>query len=95
MISWPSRRRFRAALTLRRTRTSARDAAALGLDSAAVVAVIQSLVCARDFDKSATAHHDVKRWHDSYKPLVGGRNLYLKFTTDETGAFLLTSFKEA
>ncbi len=80
---------------LGRTKTSARDAAALGMDSEAVVAVIQALNYPRDFEKSATAHHDSRQWHDSYKPLVGGRTLYLKFTVDETGRFLLTSFKEA
>jgi hypothetical protein len=86
---------FSSAATLKRTKTSARDAAALGMDSEAVVAVIQALIYPRDFDKSATAHHDSRQWHDSYKPQVGGRTLYLKFTLDETGGFLLTSFKEA
>ncbi|HEV8074122.1 MAG TPA: type II toxin-antitoxin system MqsR family toxin [Opitutaceae bacterium] len=86
---------FSSAALLRRTKTSARDAAALGMDSEAVVAVIQALVYPRDFEKSATAHHDPRQWHDSYKPVVGRRSLYLKFTLDETGAFLLTSFKEA
>jgi len=60
-----------------------------------VVAVIQALIYPRDFEKSATAHHDPRQWHDSYKPMVDGRLLYLKFTLDETGEFLLTSFKEA
>jgi hypothetical protein len=37
-----------------------------------------------------------KTWtKTNYKPMVGGRRLYLKFTLDETGAFLLTSFKQA
>ena len=71
------------------------DAAALGVDSEDVVAVIQRLAYPGDFEKSATAHHDPRQWHDSYKPMVEGRRLYLKFTVDETGAFLLTSFKEA
>lgn len=86
---------FADATTLRRTKTSARDAAALGMDGEAVVRVIQALRYPGDFDKSATAHHDPTRWHDSYKPAVDGRRLYLKFTTDATGTFLLTSFKEA
>ncbi len=67
----------------------------LGMDSEAVVAVIQMLTYPRDFDKSATAHRDSRQWHDSYKPIVDGRKLYLKFTVDEAGEFLLTSFKEA
>ena len=63
------------------------------MDAEAVVAVNQALIYPRDFEKSATAHHDSRQWHDSYKPMVGGRLLYLKFTLDETGEFLLTSFK--
>lgn len=79
---------------LNRTKVSMRDAGALGMDAAAVVAVIQGLQPA-DFDKSATAHHDSTKWHDSYKPTVAGRDLYLKFTLDDQGKLLLTSFKEA
>lgn len=80
---------------LRRTKVAARDAAALGMDSEDVVAVIQALRYPPDFDKSATAHHDAKQWHDSYRPIVAGRALYVKFTVDDEGEFLLTSFKEA
>ena len=86
---------FASPATLNRTKVAARDAAALGMDAAAVVAVIQALRYPADFDKSATAHHDSRRWHDSYKPLVEGRRLYLKFTLDDEGRFLLTSLKEA
>ena len=71
------------------------DTAALGMDATAVVEVIQGLRYPADFDKSATAHHNQQRWHDSYKPIVGKRTLYLKFTIDDEGKFLLTSFKEA
>lgn len=79
---------------LNRTKVCMRDAAALGVDAAAVVAVIQGLQ-PTDFDKSATAHHDHTKWHDSYRPTVAGRGLYLKFTLDDEGKLLLTSFKEA
>lgn len=89
------KRSFASVATLNRTKVAARDAAALGIDAAAVVAVIQALRYPADFDKSATAHHDPRQWHDSYKPVVGGRTLYLKFTVDDRGKFLLTSFKEA
>lgn len=65
------------------------------MDAVAVVSVIQALRYPTDFDKSATAHHNSKQWHDSYKPKVGGQVLYLKFTVVDEGAFLLTSFKEA
>lgn len=81
--------------TLNRTTVATRDASALGMDAAAVVAVIQALQYPADFDKSATAHHNPKQWHDSYKPVVGQHTLYLKFTIDDQGKFLLTSFKEA
>ena len=81
--------------TLNRTKVAARDASALGMDSASVVAVIQALRYPADFDKSATAHHNPHQWHDSYKPVVDRRRLYLKFTVDDEGKFLLTSFKEA
>lgn len=80
--------------TLNRTKVSLRGAAALGMDATAVVAVIQALQPG-DFDKSATAHHDHTNWHDSYKPTVRGQKLYLKFTKDDRGSLLLTSFKEA
>ncbi len=82
-------------LGLNRTKVAARDAAALGMDVDAVVAVIQALRYPANFDKSATAHHGVKQWHDSYKLRLEGRSLYLKFTTDEQNKYLLTSFKEA
>ncbi len=81
--------------TLNRTKVAARDAAALGMDAATVVAVIQALQYPVDFDKSATAHHNPQQWHDSYKPFVDQRVLYLKFTVDDEGKFLLTSCKEA
>jgi hypothetical protein len=81
--------------TLNRTKVATRDASALGMDAAAVVAVIQALRYPADFDKSATAHHNPQQWHDSYKPVVDQRPLYLKFTVDDEGKFLLTSFKEA
>lgn len=86
---------FATTAGLNRTKVSTRDASALGMDAAAVVAVIQVLQYPADFDKSATAHHNPQQWHDSYKPVVDQRTLYLKFTLDEEGKFLLTSFKEA
>jgi len=86
---------FVSPATLNRTKVATRDASALGMDAAAVVAVIQALQYPADFDKSATAHHNPQQWHDSYKPIIGQRTLYLKFTVDDEGKFLLTSFKEA
>ncbi len=86
---------FTSPATLNRTKVATRDAAALGMDAAAVIAVIQALQYPADFDKSATAHHNPRQWHDSYKPVLDQRTLYLKFTVDDEGKFLLTSFKEA
>src|SRR3546814_7539160 len=90
-----SKAAFASAATLNRTKVAARDASSLGMDAEAVVAVIQALRYPADFDKSATSHHDPQRWHDSYKPLLGQCRLYLKFTVDDEGRYLLTSFKEA
>jgi motility quorum-sensing regulator/GCU-specific mRNA interferase toxin len=64
------------------------------MDDGEVVAVIQPLTHA-DFEKSATSNFNHKVWHDVYKPNVGGRKLYVKFTLDDRGKLLLTSFKEA
>lgn len=86
---------FASAASLNRTLVSARDAALLGMDAAEVVQIIQALRYPADFDKSATAHHNPRQWHDSYKTVRGERRLYLKFTVDDEGRFLLTSFKEA
>lgn len=85
---------FASPETLNRTKVSVRDAAALGMDAAMVVAVIQALRYPADFEKSSTAHHNPRQWHDSYKLVIDGRTLYLKFTTDDEGKLLLTSFKE-
>lgn len=49
---------FTDGATLNRTKVAARGAALLGMDSAAVIAVIQGLRYPADFEKSATAHHD-------------------------------------
>jgi motility quorum-sensing regulator/GCU-specific mRNA interferase toxin len=59
-----------------------------------VVAVIQVLTQA-DFEKSMTSIADHRTWQDVYKPNVGGRTLYVKFTLDAQQALFLISFKEA
>jgi motility quorum-sensing regulator / GCU-specific mRNA interferase toxin len=79
---------------LNRTWVSKRGVDDLGLDDAAVVAVIQGLTRA-DFDKSMTSFSDHKVWQDVYKADTGGRTAYIKFTLDAHQAFLLISFKEA
>jgi motility quorum-sensing regulator / GCU-specific mRNA interferase toxin len=79
---------------LNRTFTAKQGADELGMDDAAVVAVIQALK-ASDFDRSMTSKADHRVWQDVYRPRVKRRELYVKFTLDSQGALLLISFKEA
>ncbi len=73
--------------------SAAEGAEALGMDEAAVVDVIARLT-ARDFDKSMPSDLDPAVRQDVYKPVVGGRELHVKFTRDRQGGLLLISFKE-
>lgn len=75
------------------TMTAADGAEGLGLDEQAVVDVIADLV-ASDFDKSMPSDIDPEIWQDVYKPVIEGRELYVKFTLDTQGELLLISFKE-
>lgn len=79
---------------LNRTYSSKQGADALRMDDEAVVAVIQALTAA-DFEKSMTSHASSRIWQDVYRPTVGAKDLYVKFTLDAPGALLLVSFKEA
>ncbi len=79
---------------LNRSFVSKQGADDLGMDDAEVVAAIQALTLA-DFEKSMTSMANSKIWQDVYKPDVGGRTLYVKFTLDARGALFLISFKEA
>ncbi len=80
--------------SLNRSFVSKQGADNLGMDDSEVVAVIQALTLA-DFEKSMTSMADHKIWQDVYKPIVGGRTLYVKFTVDAQDALFLISFKEA
>ena len=80
--------------SLNRSFVSKQGADDLGMDDAAVVAVIQRLGNS-DFDKSMTSIADHRVWQDVYKPSVDGRTLYAKFTLDAQKALFLISFKEA
>lgn len=77
---------------LNRTMSAATGAAALWMDEQDVVDVIAGLA-ADDFDKSMVSHVDRASWQDVYKPVVGGRELYVKVTLDAQGALLLISFE--
>ena len=79
---------------LNRSFVSKQGADELGMDDDAVVAVIQGLTSA-DFDKSMTSIADHRVWQDVYKPSIGGRTIYVKFTLDACQAPLLISFKKA
>ena len=80
--------------SLNRSFVSKQGADDLDMDDSEVVAVIQALTLA-DFEKSMTSMADHKIWQDVYKPKVGGRTLYVKFTLDAQQALFLISFKEA
>ena len=80
--------------SLNRSFVSKQGADDLGMDDGEVVAVIQALTLA-DFEKSMTSIADHRVWQDVYKPTVGGRTLYVKFTLDTQDALFLISFKEA
>lgn len=78
---------------LNRTMTAADGAEDLGMDEQVVVDVIGGLT-ARDFDKSMPSEVNSAIWQDAYKPVVEGRELYMKFTLDSQGQLLLISFKD-
>jgi len=63
------------------------------MDDEAVIEVIARLT-PQDFDKSMPSDFDPALRQDVYKPVVGGRELYVKFTRDRQGGLLLISFKE-
>jgi motility quorum-sensing regulator/GCU-specific mRNA interferase toxin len=63
------------------------------MDDQAVVDVVAGLTI-RDFDKSMRSEINPAIWQDVYKPIVDGRELYVKFTLDTRGELLLISFKE-
>jgi motility quorum-sensing regulator / GCU-specific mRNA interferase toxin len=57
-----------------------------------VIDVVTGLT-GRDFDKSMPSDVNPAIWQDVYKPIVDGRELYVKFTLDMRGELLLISFK--
>ncbi len=72
--------------------TAAEGADDLGMDEQAVVDVIAGLTTA-DFEKSMPSEVTPAIRQDVYKPVVGRRELYVKFARDARGALLLISFK--
>jgi motility quorum-sensing regulator / GCU-specific mRNA interferase toxin len=54
------------------------------MDEQAVVDAVAGLT-RRDFDKSMQSDVNPVIWQDVYKPIVEGRELYVKFTLDTQG----------
>jgi motility quorum-sensing regulator / GCU-specific mRNA interferase toxin len=75
------------------TASAFRGAQEAGLSREDMIAVIQSLQPA-DFYKSMTAYVDVQRWQEVYHARFQGIELYLKFTMQADGTYVLLSFKE-
>lgn len=76
---------------VRATYSALAGGAGLGLDFAAMVAVIQALTPA-NFYKSMTTHADHTLWQDVYRPLTPAGEVYLKLTVVDD--VLIVSFKE-
>jgi motility quorum-sensing regulator/GCU-specific mRNA interferase toxin len=74
------------------SQTALRDAIALGLTRFDIVTVIQALTV-RQLHKSMTSDRDHGIWQDVYHASYQGLSLYVKFTVDDEGYFLI-SFKE-
>jgi motility quorum-sensing regulator/GCU-specific mRNA interferase toxin len=77
---------------LRITRTARKSVIEMGLRDSDVINIIQRLE-ASNFYKSMTSYQDHRVWQDVYHTKYGELILYLKFTIDSEGFFVL-SFKE-
>ena len=73
------------------TVSALKGAAALGVDFAEMLAVINALTPA-DFYKSMTTHADHRVWQDVYRAKTESGEVYLKLTVVE--GVLIVSFKE-
>ena len=69
------------------------SASVLGLTRADMVKIIQSIQRSH-LHKSMTSHKDHRVWQDVYFVPYQEISLYIKFTLNEVGNFLLISFKE-
>ena len=78
---------------LKVTGTALRSAAALGFGREEIVATIRAMR-RQHFYKSMTSHADHRIWQDVYHVPSEIGTIYLKFTADMVGEFLLLSFKE-
>lgn len=76
---------------VRSTMSALAGGAALGLDFAGILGVIQAMSTA-DFYKCMTTHADHRIWQDVYKPTTPVGEVYLKLTVIDD--VLIVSFKE-
>jgi motility quorum-sensing regulator/GCU-specific mRNA interferase toxin len=76
---------------VRPTATATRTASDIGLDVAAMIAIVRALTPA-EFYKSMTTHADHTVWQDVYHPSIAGCKIYLKLTVIDL--VLIVSFKE-
>jgi motility quorum-sensing regulator/GCU-specific mRNA interferase toxin len=67
--------------------------AVLGIERAGVLSLVAS-VARTDFVKSMTSYADHRIWHDVYHVPFQDMTLYVKFTKDRDGFYLLISLKE-
>lgn len=84
---------FREPDKLRLSVTAYRNAVSLGLTRHDIVKVIQTLTT-KALHKSMTSLRDHRVWQDVYRATYQGVSLYVKFTVDDAGYFLI-SFKES
>lgn len=75
------------------TASAFRSAQEAGLSRDDMITVIQSLR-ATDFTKSMTAYGDPHLWQDVYHARMRGLELYVKFTQQPDGTYVLLSCKE-
>ena len=80
-----------AAGKVRATASALAGGAALELDFAGIVAVVEGLTT-KDFYKSMTAHAGHTIWQDVYRPTTAVGEVYLKLTVIDD--VLIVSFKE-
>jgi len=78
---------------INQTMSAVEGADAMEMNDNTVVDVITGLR-ASDFDKSMRSEINPAVRQDVYKPIIAGRQLYVKFTRDARGNLLLISFKE-
>lgn len=81
---------------LRRTSIATQGAAQLGIGTAEIAAIIQTIQ-SRHFYKSMTTNDDHRTWQDVYHVPSDYGVLYIKFQADATptiAEFVLLSFKE-